>query len=205
LKILNRGKKRFIRIIAVVFGGLALSLGLVDYFCVDLFGGTFVPVTGTWHYRQVLAWMRRTDYPTDSDVLEFFPKTLPDHATNTRMILHQLPGDMDFELRCTLPADEVAALIARVTPVAIVSGHAGDEMTGATTSAIAMRNNVSDPTYFSLADGPGMQNQLPPEYMVYVTHVGNSKDGAVKLIYESGIAVNPATNVVIYWLTSHAY
>lgn len=186
---------------AVVLGGLALAFALADYFCVDLFNGIFIPVTAPFHYAHIISWLHRQNYPTDSDVLMYFPKTIPDHALNTRMFLQQLPGDMDFELRCTLPADEVMALVKRVAPVALASGHSGDEMWAATSSHPELMN----PEVFDLADGPGRQNALPPGWMIYITNVGNSKlEPKFEEFYESGIAVNAATNDVIYWLRAHA-
>jgi hypothetical protein len=193
--------RRWFRILLAVVVLFVLTVGLVDYFCVDLFGGIFIPVTAQFHYPQILSWLRRQDYPADSDVLEFFPAVIPDHATNRRMFFQQLPGDLDFELRCTLPADEVMALVRRVTPVALATGHSGDEILTVTASHPELMN----PQVFDLADGPGRQNVLPDTWVISITNVGHSKvHQGFEEFYESGIAVNPQTNDVIYWLKEHA-
>ena len=172
---------------------------LFFYFWPYLFGG-IIPLTGTWRYRQLLSRIRGADYPVDRDVLAIFPQFIPEQARNRRLYFDTPPGDMDLQLRCTLPALDVAALVKRVVAPSALAKAKGQEQTN-----IWDQQRIPLPAPMLGICEPEWERKLPDSYTMYVTHVGGSpsRDGAVWL-YQSGIAVNPQTDDVIYWVESHA-
>jgi hypothetical protein len=181
----------------VLLVGAALTAGAVDYFWIDIFGGVF-PITSTWRYRQTLAWLHGSQYPTNSDVLEFFPKTIPANASNTEMELWTPAGDLSFQLHYTLPATDLAALMARVAPTAMVTAHGGDQLM----SVLSTHNEFMDTQFF--VGGIRTISDIPTTSTIYITNVGYSKIApGMECMYQSGIVIDPVTNSVIYWLEGH--
>src|SRR5208282_2409834 len=111
--------------IRIALGMLLVAGAIVYYFWVFLVGGFPFPVTSVWRYKQVLAFVRHSAYlyPQTVDVLRFFPPSIPSEASNVRVFMNTPPGDMQFELRCTLSGAEMTQLLDRAVPVAIATGH----------------------------------------------------------------------------------
>jgi hypothetical protein len=103
------------------------------------------------------------------------------------------PGDIDFQLHCTLLPSDVAALIAKVMPLAKSISHGSEEMYGP---------QVPDSEkyiagLFLKADGT--EGELPKEFTIDVMGSGHGKNnGSWDFVY--GVAVNPQKNDVVYWL-----
>jgi len=129
----------------------------------------------------------------DTDVLAYFPPSIPAGASNIQFCYQTPPGDIDFQLRCTLLPSDVAALIAKVTPLAKSISHGSEDMYGP---------QVPDSQKYMAGlflKADGTESELPKEFTIYVMGSGHGKDnGSWTFVY--GVAVNPQQNDVVYWL-----
>jgi hypothetical protein len=174
----------------ITIGVLAVIAGTIDYFWIDLFGG-FWPITNVYRYRSVLKAVHQDTaaYPPGANALAYFPKSILAEASGVRLFYWTPPGDIDFELRCTLPQAEVAAFICRVAPLAHTTFRGSEEM--------------FSHQMFYIGDTPGGW-KLPETYTIYVTATGQCPiEGIGYRDFESGVAIDSQHNDVIYWLDSH--
>ena len=124
------------------------------------------------------------DVPADAggSLMAAFPVGIPAAATNVRFHHQTPPGDVDLQLRCTLPPAAVAALVARVAPVAVTTARGREQASG-------YYRGPEDEHDFYVGDGPNWF--LPESYTVYTTAVGHQDENGSRWDYEAGVAVEP--------------
>ena len=157
------------------------------------------PATSPWRYAGFRRMYRdeRLDDAPHPPLLALFPNDVPAGASDVRFIYMTPPGDVDLELRCVLPPADLAALTARAAPTAEVVAHGSDDLSG-------HRLDDDVPPTFSLGDGPS-DSRLPPSFTIYVTGICHSPaDRGTVWTYESGVAIDSARRVALWWMTGTA-
>ena len=179
----------------VAFGALALVAAVVY----DTLDGTFWPITWPIRYAALSERYRHiaADRPTNVTLMDVFPIVVPTTARNVRFNYWTPPGDVSLQLRYTLPAADVAAVVARWSPVAVATARGGEQASG------HYNGPIDDNQYF-VGDQPG-GFKLPESYVVYTTADAHTPiDGTTQYSYTAGVAVDEQKNDVIYWLQGSA-
>jgi hypothetical protein len=161
--------------------------------------GVFWQITSPRRYASIAGEYRRiaADRPAHTDLMAVFPTSLPPEARNTRFSYWTPPGDVSLQLRCTLPAADVAEIVARWAPAALSTTRGPAQESG-------YYHGPTDDHQFFVGNGPGGWH-LPETYVVYTTAVGHEEiDATSRNSYEVGVAVDDKQNDVIYWMQGHA-
>ncbi len=159
------------------------------------FDGVFWQITWPQRYASIASGYRRiaADRPANTNLLAVFPTVLPPAAQNTRFSYWTPPGDVSLQLRCTLPAADVAAIVSRCAPAALSTARGSTQESG-------YYHGPTDYHQFFVGDGPGGWF-LPETYVVYTMALGHEVvDGTTQYTYEVGVAINDTQNDVIYWM-----
>jgi hypothetical protein len=198
---LLRQRRRRSRLIvgAVVLGVLGIVATPVIYVLLafqDLVG----PHTNLDRYAHDIKWFHDKRSQIGVDVVGYFPPTIPQEASNSRYFYQTPPGDITMQLQCVLPAEEVAALIARVAPVAKLKAWGSKELADKELEGESVTPN------FRNAENTRYE-KLPASYTIYV--IGNGHEHGTDKDkfgwkYQYGIAVDREQREVIYWLTGWA-
>lgn len=154
-----------------------------------------IPATNPNRYRPISSRYRndKIDGPGNVSLLAGFPDDIPAHAINVEFLYTTPPGDIDLELRCTLPPNEVAAIASTAARTAKVTFNGPDW--------VDFSKQMEIPPVFSLGHGPTI-SELPSSFKVYVFGVGHIRDssGTGWWIEQSGVAVDTTHNVVLWWI-----
>jgi len=151
------------------------------------------PVTSPSRYTSELKSLHE-DYShwVNTDVLAYFPPSIPTGASDIQFCYQTPPGDIDFQLRCTIQPSDVAALIAKLAPIAKSISHGSEDMYGPQVP----ENQQYMAGLFLKADGT--EGELPKQFIIYVMGTGHGKNnGSWDFVY--GVAVDPQKNDVLYW------
>jgi len=181
-------RKKKILILSSVLLGIAL-LATPVVLSLHAWAEFLTPVTDPNQYQSILKSYsdRFSKTPADLNVLAYFPDSIPAEASQVRFYRGTPPGDMSLELHCVLPAAEVAALEARVFPLAMVEEGQDDV-----------------PRIFPTVPGHPTLTQEFTLYLLGVGHGNKNDEEESHWTYEYGVAIDRQTNEVIYWLNGHA-
>jgi len=176
---------RVLRIVAIVMAlVVAIVIGLGVAFVV-LVASPFEPPAGTTTV---------SDYPrvlkdwSPTGLVDHFPRTLPPSASNVS--LAEFPGFLQgsgyFQLRMTLPPQEVEAILTRTKSAAVRR------------CPTQCTVYIEDPEYWEvprLAAGNEKEMKFPPDFVVYALET----DGEWNHPTGKGIAISPTRSEVVYW------
>ena len=144
------------------------------------------------------------DYPStlqewsSTGLVAHFPASVPPQAQNVRFsaLPGYLQGGAHLQLRMQLPADEVAAIEARL---AMATTHVYDGG-GVYDHYNKDQDNNWPTTSFHTADNPRTSSDFPTHYKLYVLSATNR--GSWNHGKTTGAAISTKLNEVIYWADS---